>query len=127
MRYPPMPACPFCGSEESGWVSVDGRGAVYSYTEVHHATNPAFKMHVPYTVAIVALDVQSDRPLPGIALRIPALVVDDTGEVASPATGVGINTRMRMVFRDVSDALAVPLWTVDAGIEPAAPSWTHSR
>ena len=43
LRYPPATACPWCASPESQWVPVEGKGAVHSYTEVHHAIQPAFK------------------------------------------------------------------------------------
>jgi len=48
LRYPPTTACPWCASPKSEWVAVEGRGAVHSYSEVHHAIQPAFKSHSPY-------------------------------------------------------------------------------
>ena len=48
LRYPPTTACPWCMSPKSDWVPVEGKGAVHSYTEVHHAIQPAFKAHTPY-------------------------------------------------------------------------------
>ena len=124
MRYPPMPACPFCGAEENHWLPVDAKGQVYSYTEVHHATHSAFKSCVPYAVAIVELDAQCDRPHPGAALRIPAVVVQADGAIASPATGVGIGTRMRMIFTDANDVMAIPRWTIDTDGNPGTPPST---
>ncbi len=48
LRYPPTTACPWCMSRQAKWVPVEGKGAVHSYTEVHHAIQPAFKAHTPY-------------------------------------------------------------------------------
>ena len=48
LRYPPTTACPWCISPKSDWVPVEAKGAVHSYTEVHHAIQPAFKAHSPY-------------------------------------------------------------------------------
>jgi uncharacterized OB-fold protein len=61
-RYPPTTACPWCAEPNSEWVSVEGRGTVHSYTEVHHAIQPAFKQHTPYLVLLVELDTQSSMP-----------------------------------------------------------------
>ena len=55
-RYPPSTACPWCTELDSEWVSVEGRGTVHSYTEVHHAIQPAFKQYTPYLVLLVELD-----------------------------------------------------------------------
>ena len=59
MRYPPATACPWCTELKSEWVSVEGKGTVHSYTEVHHAIQPAFKAATPYLVLLVELDTQS--------------------------------------------------------------------
>src|SRR6478736_5963779 len=52
-RYPPSTACPWCAELDSEWLSVEGRGTVHSYTEVHHAIQPAFKQYTPYLVLLV--------------------------------------------------------------------------
>ena len=62
LRYPPTTACPWCASPKSDWVPVEGRGAVHSYTEVHHAIQPAFRSHTPYLVLLVDLDTQKGKP-----------------------------------------------------------------
>ena len=59
-RLPPTSACPFCSSEEVEWVLVTGKGTVYSYGEVQHAIQGAFKPHLPYHLLLVELDEQKD-------------------------------------------------------------------
>ena len=54
-RFPPMPACPHCGTAGGEIVELEGRGTVYSWIVVHRAFNPAFASEVPYTVATVEL------------------------------------------------------------------------
>jgi uncharacterized OB-fold protein len=54
-RFPPMPACPHCGTPGGEVVELDGRGAVYSWIVVHRAFNDAFAAEVPYTIAVVEL------------------------------------------------------------------------
>lgn len=125
VHYPPSPACPFCGGIEQSWTAVGASGSVYSFTEVHHATNAAYKPYVPYMVAIVELDAQRGEPAPTDAIRIPAPVVLPDGSFAPPAvlSGIGINSRMRMVFRTVSEDIAFPAWTPDETSPPEAGIW----
>lgn len=115
LRYPPATACPWCTEEKSDWVPVEGRGTVHSYTEVHHAIQPAFKQHVPYLVLLVELDTQRGTPTPDEALRVIGNLATSEGVLASRADveRVGIGTRVRMVFTDVASGLSLPQWTVD--------------
>jgi uncharacterized OB-fold protein len=69
-RYPPSTACPCGAALDSEWVSVEGRGTVHSYTEVHHAIQPAFKQYAPYLVLLVELDTQSGKPTKEEGLRV---------------------------------------------------------
>jgi uncharacterized protein len=64
--------CPWCSELVSEWVSVEGRGTVHSYTEVHHAIQPAFKRYTPYLVLLVELDTQSRKPTKEEGLRVMA-------------------------------------------------------
>jgi uncharacterized OB-fold protein len=54
-RFPPMPACPHCGTPGGDIVELDGRGTVYSWIVVHRAFNEVFAPEVPYTIAVVEL------------------------------------------------------------------------
>ncbi len=51
----PRSLCPHCGGADLDWVTVSGRGTVYSFTVVHRA--PAeFQDEAPYVVALVELE-----------------------------------------------------------------------
>jgi uncharacterized protein len=115
LRYPPTTACPWCSELISEWVSVEGRGTVHSYTEVHHAIQPAFKRYTPYLVLLVELDTQSGVPTKEEGLRIIGNLVRPDGVLAPKAEveRVGIGSRVRMVFTDVAPGLALPQWTID--------------
>jgi uncharacterized OB-fold protein len=56
VRFPPMPACPWCGGAVAEWRPVSGRGRVYSWVGVQRALTPDFEAEVPYTIATVELD-----------------------------------------------------------------------
>jgi uncharacterized OB-fold protein len=106
---------PLVFGAESEWVSVEGRGTVHSYTEVHHAIQPAFKQYTPYLVLLVELDTQSGMPTREEGLRVIGNLVQPDGVLAPKAEveRVGIGTRVRMVFTDVAPGLALPQWTID--------------
>ena len=94
---------------------VEGKGAVHSYTEVHHAIQPAFKAHTPYLVLLVDLDTQKGKPTEHEALRVVGNLATPDGKLAPPemVKKVGIGTRVRMVFTDVAPGLALPQWAID--------------
>lgn len=54
-RFPPSHLCRDCGSDNMSWVSVSGKGSIYSFSIVHRAPTPAFREHVPYVVALIDL------------------------------------------------------------------------
>jgi uncharacterized OB-fold protein len=94
-RMPPSPFCHECQSQGTEWVDHDGSGTVYSYTVVRHAVIPQAADAVPYVPAVVELDDAG-------AVRLVAAVV----EVEPEAVTIGM--RVRVVWDDVDDGVAVP-------------------
>ena len=128
-RYPPTTACPWCMTLESTWRRVEGKGAVHSYTEVHHAIQPAFKEHTPYMVLLVDLDTQKGEPTADEALRVIGNLCTPDGQLAPPdmVKRVGIGTRVRMVFSDVAEGLALPQWTIDETAQQPSAIWRYPQ
>ena len=129
LRYPPTTACPWCMSPKSAWVPVEAKGAVHSYTEVHHAIQPAFKAHTPYLILVVDLDTQKGKPSEHEALRVVGNLTTPDGQLA-PADmvrKVGIGTRVRMVFSDAGPGLAIPQWTIDEGAKQPDKPWRYPQ
>jgi len=126
VRYPPGTACPWCACPDSHWVSVDGRGSVHSYTQVHQAIQPAFKALAPYLVLLVELDTQKGKPTEHEALRIVGNLTRSDGTLAPAelAQKVGVGTRVRMVFCDIAPGLSLPQWTIDETAPQASP-WRY--
>ena len=129
LRYPPTTACPWCADPGSRWTAVEGRGTVHSYTEIHHAIQPAFREHVPYLVLLVDLDTQKGVPSADEALRVLANLTTPDGALAPPelVRKVGIGTRVRMVFTDVAPGLALPQWTFDETAAQPATVWRYPQ
>ena len=102
---------------------------MHSYTEVHHAIQPAFKAATPYMVLLVDLDTQKGKPSEHEALRVMGNLTTPDGKLA-PADmvrKVGIGTRVRMVFSDVVDGLSIPQWTLDETAEQPANPWRYPQ
>ncbi len=85
---PPLATCPRCGSREVTGVPAPGAGALYSWTVIHLAADPAYAAETPYTVGLVALDdgtrlygrivgVDHDDLRDALRLRV---AIDTTGE-----------------------------------------------
>jgi uncharacterized OB-fold protein len=129
VRYPPTTACPWCANPEARWVPVEGRGTVHSYTEVHHAIQPAFKNHTPYLILMVDLDTQRGVPSPEEAIRVVGNLTTSDGVLAplDMVRKVGIGTRVRMVFSDAGPGLAIPQWTIDEGAKQPDKPWRYPQ
>ena len=129
LRYPPTTGCPWCSSPRATWTRVEGKGEVHSYEEVHHAIQPSFKGHTPYMVLLVDLDTQKGVPSEHEALRVIGNLTTPDGTLAPPdmVRSVGIGTRVRMVFADVTEGLALPQWTIDAEATQPVRPWRYPQ
>lgn len=127
MRCPPGPACPWCAGNAFEWIPVSGRGTVYSYTEVRHAVQPAFRAHVPYLALLVELDEQRGQPTEHEALRIIGNLVAPDGTLASPelVRTVGIGSRVKVVFAPAGPEIAMPLWTPEPSAAGIKAPWRY--
>jgi len=111
LRYPPTHACPWCMDLGWTWQEVSGRGTVHSYEVVVHAIQPGFKDAAPYVVVLVELDEQRGQPTPDEALRMVANLVRPDLSFEDDAR-VAIGKRVRVVFQDLADHLALPQFTL---------------
>jgi len=117
LRYPPTAACPWCMELGFTWEPLSGRGTIYSYEIVVHAIQPGFKEMAPYPVVLVELDEQRGKPTADEGLRVVAnLVTPDFKPEAEVNVGIGV--RVRVVFQDLADHIALPQFTLSD--EPAA-------
>lgn len=115
IRYPVGNGCPWCANPHFSWVPVEGKGEVYSFTEITHAIQPGFQNYLPYLVLIVELDAQKGVPSKLESLRVVGNLATSNGRLASPemVKTLGIGTRVRMVFRTITTEFAIPQWTLD--------------
>jgi len=100
------------------WQELSARGTIYSYEIVHHAIQPGFRELTPYPVVLVELDEQRGQPTPDEALRIIGNLVkpDLTPEAEA---NVAIGRRVRVIFQDLADHMALPQFTLADEPAPA--------
>ena len=84
----PRYLCTACGSDDLEWVTVSGRGTVFTYTIARRPTHPGFDDLVPYVIAVVELDegpklttniVDADPAELAIGMRVVATFDDVDG------------------------------------------------
>lgn len=93
-QFYPRAVCTACGERDPSFVPSAGEGTVYAYTVCHVPGDVGFAERTPYPVATVALD---EGP------RILAFVDADPDAVA-------VETPVEVVFWQVSDAAAIPVF-----------------
>ena len=121
MRYQPLHGCPWCASLEWTHREVSGRGTIISYEIVVHAIQPGFKEWAPYPVVLVELDEQRGHPTADEGVRMIANLVGADGRPEAEEN-VAIGKRVRVVFQDLADHLALPQFAL-TGEPPAGPVW----
>lgn len=93
----PRDICPQCFSRDTTWIESSGRGTLHSFAIVHRPPSEAWRDLVPYVVATVDLDEGA---------RMPTNLVN----VEPDPRHVRIGMRVRVVFKKVSDDIALPLF-----------------
>jgi len=86
------------------WVTVSGRGTVWSFVVPHPPLLEPFSSAAPYNVIVVALD---EDP----TIRLVGNLVDESRSINAidPATIV-IGEPVRVVFDSISDEISMPRW-----------------
>jgi uncharacterized OB-fold protein len=92
-RFPPRALCFQCGSFETEWALMSGRGKVYSWVVPHHPVHPAAVSMVPYAVVLVQL---VEGP------RMPSHLVD------VPWQEIKADMPVELVWEDVDEELTLP-------------------
>src|SRR5262249_25071931 len=96
--HPSRPLCPKCHGRDLEPTTVSGRGRVFSFTVNRKAWFPG--QEVPYVIGLVELEEQ-----PGLRLT--------TNIINCAPDRVAIGMPVRVVFREVSDEVALPLFEPD--------------
>ena len=76
VQYYQQAICRKCGSEHLTHQAACGRGTVHSFSVVHRAPGPAFKLDTPYAVLLVELE-EGPRMISSLVDADPMTVVFD--------------------------------------------------
>ena len=89
LRHYPRLLCNSCYSTAVDWVEASGRGAIHSWTVVHHAYHPSFAADLPYT--LVTVDLQEGvRALGRWRGATPAIGQKVVGRFEARADGIDL-------------------------------------
>jgi len=91
--HPPRPVCRACRSFDLAFDQVSGRGTLYSFTETRKVFHPCFADRVPYLLAVVELEEQSE-------LRV----------LANFTGAPGFDMPVEVSFEDLSEEVTVPVF-----------------
>lgn len=91
--HPPVPHCPYCGSADTAWREVAGKGSLHAWSTVVHQVHPDFP--TPYTLVVVQLDDLPEIRLIGNLEGQPEL---------------SLNQPMAIWFERLNDEVTVPNW-----------------
>jgi uncharacterized OB-fold protein len=91
--HPPLPLCPECHSSAVEWTAASGRGRVYTYTVVYHATHAAMADKVPYISALIELEEG-----PRVLTNLRHCAEDD----------VRIGMPVAVLFEELTDEITLP-------------------
>ena len=106
--FPPRAASPWGTHAAPEWVTVSGRGRVWSVVVPHPPLLPQFGDVAPYNVVVVELD---EDP----TVRLVGNVVSEAGAPLDSVEphSVEIGARVRDVFDAVTDEITLPRWVLD--------------
>jgi uncharacterized OB-fold protein len=92
IRFPAARLCPECLDENDEWVTLSGRGTVWSFGIYYHVFNRSFADDIPYNVALVQLEDG------------PRLITNIVG-IANEQITVGMP--VEVAFDDVTDEVTL--------------------
>lgn len=101
--FPPRPVSPHGGHRPLEWVTVSGRGRVWSFCRPHPPLLPAYAVLAPYLVVLVALE---EDPV----VRLVGNLVREAGAPINEVQQVAIGDPVEVLFEATSEAIHLPRW-----------------
>ena len=105
--FPPRALSPFAPRAPLEWVTLSGRGTIWSFAVPHPPLLPWYAALAPYNVVAVALDEDPAVRLIGNLVARPGGPVNEV----DPAT-IAIGAPVRAVFERVSESITLVRWTM---------------
>ncbi|MFJ8075420.1 Zn-ribbon domain-containing OB-fold protein [Streptomyces sp. NPDC096176] len=108
LRFPPRPCCPHCGSFDSAWRLMSGRGRIWSYVLPHPPLLPAYAAEAPYNAVVVEL-----LDAPRIRLVGNVVASPDAPLNSVPAARLRIGAGVKVAFTTAGDGIVLPRWLLE--------------
>ncbi len=105
--FPPRSTSPWGDHRAPEWVTVSGRGTIWSYVVPHPPLLPQFGDVAPYNVILVELEEDPTVRLVGNLVTEAGAPLDSVDPHS-----VEIGARVRVVFDAVTDAITLPRWVL---------------
>jgi len=105
--FPPRATSPFGQRREPTWVTVSGRGTIWSFVVPHPPLLPQFAEVAPYNVVLVELEEDPTVRLIGNLVEAPG---GSIGQI-DPAS-IEIGASVRAVFEEPEDGVAMLRWVL---------------
>ena len=99
LRFPPRPMCPWCHSCLRRFVTVSGKGVIWSFVVAHPPLLPAYAELAPYNVLVVTLDEDPSLRMVSNLVARPGGPINEV----DPGT-IRIGEHVRAVFETPDDA-----------------------
>lgn len=93
LRFPAREICSTCLSTDAEWVTVSGRGEIFSFNIMHQVYHPGFADEVPYAVVQVKL------------IEGPKMI---SNLVGVKPHDIQIGMPVHVVFEDISEEVTLP-------------------
>jgi uncharacterized protein len=93
----PRVLCPRCRSRRIDWIESSGRGRLHSFGIAHQSINRAFKVPLPYVLALVELE-EGPRMMSNLV------------EVEPDPSKLKCDMPVEVVFTEVADGVTLPLF-----------------
>ncbi|WP_405599002.1 OB-fold domain-containing protein [Streptomyces sp. NBC_01410] len=107
LRFPPRPCCPHCGSFDSEWRRMSGRGRIWSYVVPHPPLLPEYAALVPYNAVVVEL-----LDAPRIRLVGNVVAAPDAPLNSLDPARLRIGAGVKVAFTRLGD-ITVPRWLLE--------------
>ncbi|MFF3400685.1 Zn-ribbon domain-containing OB-fold protein [Streptomyces sp. NPDC002659] len=107
LRFPPRPCCPHCGSFDSEWRRMSGRGRIWSYVVPHPPLLPAYAALAPYNAVVVELLDAPRIRLVGNVVAAPDAPLNSVAPVR-----LRIGAGVKVAFTRLGD-ITVPRWLLE--------------
>ncbi|MEV5974279.1 OB-fold domain-containing protein [Streptomyces sp. NPDC051921] len=107
LRFPPRPCCPHCGSFDSAWRPMSGRGRIWSFVVPHPPLLPDYAAQAPYNAVLVEL---ADAPRIRLAGNVVA-APDAPLNSVDPAR-LRIGAAVKVAFAEIG-GVTVPRWLLE--------------